>query len=114
MARIINLQKALTTRFYTRGLSGERVIKVTDPLIPSNETPVVFRLVDGRAETRLADDAKPHVEADITTFTQVLCGYMKAIDAYRLGRFKADEESCAWLDKIIADAPLHIQSGDWF
>jgi predicted acetyltransferase len=114
MARIINLPKALTTRFYTRGISGERIIKVTDPLIPSNETPVVFRLVDGRAETRFADDAQPQVETDITTFTQVLCGYMKAIDAYRLGRFKADEDSCTWLDKIIADAPLYIQQGDWF
>lgn len=114
MARIINLPKALTTRFYTRGLSGERIIKVTDPLIPSNETPVVFRLVDGRAETRFADDAQPQIEADIVTFTQVLCGYMKAIDAYRLGRFKADEDSCTWLDKIIADAPLYIQQGDWF
>jgi predicted acetyltransferase len=114
VARIINLPKALTTRFYTRGLSGERIIKVTDPLIPSNETPIVFRLVDGRAETRFADDAQPQIEVDITTFTQVFCGYMKAIDAYRLGRFKTDEDTCTWLDKIIADSPLYIQQGDWF
>jgi predicted acetyltransferase len=114
MARIINLPKALTTRFYTRGMSGEKVLKVTDPLIPSNEDPLVFRLVDGRAETHPASDRKPQVETDISTLTQILCGYLKASDARRLGWFKADEDTCSWLDKIIVDTPLYIQAGDWF
>lgn len=115
MARIINLPKALTTRFYTRGMSGERVLKVTDPLIPSNEELLVFRLVDGRAETHPAgDDAAPQIETDILTLSQILCGYLKAMDARRLGRFNTDEDTCSWLDKIIVDTPLFIQAGDWF
>jgi predicted acetyltransferase len=114
MGRIINLPKALTSRFYTRGLSGERILQVTDPLIPANETPLVFRLVDGRAETRPAEAGKPQIETDIATLSQVLCGYMKAIEAYRLGLLKASEETCTWLDKIIVDTPLYIQPGDWF
>jgi len=114
VGRIINMPQALTTRFYTRGMSGERVLKVTDPLIPANEEPIVFRLVDGRAETKPAGDRHPQVETDVTTLTQILCGYLKAMDAYRLGRVKADEDTCSWLDKIIVDAPLFIQAGDWF
>lgn len=115
VGRIINLPKAFTTRFYTRGVSGEVVFKVADPLIPLNEEPLVFRLVDGRAETRSAGaDVQPDVETDIATLTQVLCGYMKAVDARKLGRFTADEDTCSWLDKIIVDTPLYIQAGDWF
>ena len=114
MARIINLSKALTTRFYTRGMSGERVLKVVDPLIPGNEELIVFRLVDGRAETRPAGESKPQIETDIRTLSQILCGYLKAMDARRLGRFKTDEDTASWLDKIIVDTPLFIQAGDWF
>jgi predicted acetyltransferase len=114
MARIINLPKAFTTRFYTRGISGEVVFKVSDPLIPLNEDPIVFRLVDGRAETRSAGESDVQVEADIGTLTQVFCGYLKAVDAYRLGRLSATEDICSWLDKIIADTPLFIPTGDWF
>jgi predicted acetyltransferase len=114
MARIINLPKAFTTRFYTRGMSGELVFKVRDPLIPLNEEPITFRLVDGRAETRAAGDSPIQVETDIATLTQVLTGYLKAVDAYRLGRIAAEEDTCTWLDKIIVDTPLFIQAGDWF
>lgn len=115
MGRIINLAKAFTTRFYTRGVSGELTFKVTDPLIPANEEPIVFRLVDGRAETRPAEGKLPGaIETDITTLTQILCGYMTAVDARKLGRFATDEDTCSWLDKIIVDAPLFIQAGDWF
>ncbi len=114
VARIINLPKALTTRFYTRGVSGRKVLKVADPLIPANEETIAFRLVDGRAETHPAGNKKPDIETDITTLTQILCGYMKAMDAHRLGRFKTDEDTCSWLDKIIVDTPLFIQAGDWF
>ncbi len=114
MARIINLSKALTTRFYTRGVSGVRLMKVTDPFIPANEEVFEFRLVDGRAETNPAPEATPQIETDIVTMTQILCGYMKAMDAYQLGRFKTTEDTCSWLDKIIIDTPLFIQAGDWF
>ncbi len=114
MGRIIDLPKALTTRFYTRGVSGERVLKVTDPLLPANEAPIVFRLVDGRAETRPAGDAAPQIETDIATLTQVICGYLSAADARRLGRFVTDADTASWLDKIMADAPLFIPAGDWF
>lgn len=115
MGRIINLAKAFTTRFYTRGVSGELTFKVTDPLIPANEEPIVFRLVDGRAETRPAEgNLSAAIETDITTLTQILCGYMKAVDARKLGRFATDEDTCSWLDKIIVDSPLFIQAGDWF
>ena len=115
MGRIINLPKAFTTRFYTRGVSGELVFKVADPLLPANEEPIVFRLVDGRAETRpAAGEIQSAIETDIATLTQILCGYMTAIDARRLGRFATDEDTCSWLDKIIVDTPLFIQAGDWF
>ncbi|HRV91475.1 MAG TPA: GNAT family N-acetyltransferase [Anaerolineae bacterium] len=114
VARIIHVPEAFTARFYTRGMSGERVFKITDPLLPANEEPIRFRLVDGRPETQLASDAKIQVETDIGTLTQVLCGYLKAKDANLLGRFKASEDTCSWLDQIIADSPLYIQGGDWF
>jgi predicted acetyltransferase len=114
MGRIINLSEALTTRFYTRGMSGERVLKVRDPQVPANEAPIVFRLVDGRAETRPAGDAAPQIETDISTLTQVMCGYLTSADARRLGRFNTDADTASWLDKITADAPLYIQAGDWF
>jgi predicted acetyltransferase len=114
VGRIINLPAALTARFYTRGLSGERVLKVSDPLIPNNEEPLVFRLVDGRAETRAADNRDPQIETDIATLTQILCGYLSSVNARRLGRLQADEETCSWLDRAIEDTPLYIQAGDWF
>ncbi len=114
VGRIINLPKALTTRFYTRGMSGVRVLKVTDPLLPANEELIAFRLVDGRAETHPAESHEPDIETDIATLTQILCGYMKAMDAYRLGRFKTKEDTASWIDKIIVDTPLYIQAGDWF
>ncbi|RME79859.1 MAG: GNAT family N-acetyltransferase [Chloroflexi bacterium] len=115
MARIINLPAALTARFYTRGLSGERTLKVHDRFIPTNEEPLVFRIVDGRAETRPADNGKrPDIETDIGTFTQVLCGYITPTDARRLGRFHADENTCSWLEKAITDTPLYVPAGDWF
>ncbi len=114
MGRIINLPLALTTRFYTRGLSGERIIRVKDPLIPTNEAPILFRLVDGRAETRAADGRNPQIETDITTLTQVMNGYLSPHDARRLGRLQTDEDTCSWLAKAIVDSPLYIQAGDWF
>jgi predicted acetyltransferase len=114
MGRIINLPLALTTRFYTRGLSGERVIRVKDPQIPTNEAPILFRLVDGRAETRSADGRVPQIETDISTLTQVICGYISPYDARRLGRLQTDEDTCSWLAKAIVDSPLYIQAGDWF
>jgi predicted acetyltransferase len=114
VARIINLSIALTKRFYARHMSGERVIRISDPLIPTNEEPLLFRLVDGRAETRSADGRKPHVETDIGTMTQILCGYLTAQDARRLGRLQGNEDTCSWLDKAVADSPVYIQAGDWF
>lgn len=114
MARIIHVPEAFTARFYTRGMSGERVFQITDPLIPANEEPILFRLVDGRPETKQASDAKVQVKTDIGTLTQVLCGYLKAKEANLLGRFHASEDTCSWLDQIIADDPLFIQGGDWF
>ncbi len=114
MGRIINLPLALTSRFYTRGMSGERVLKINDPLIPTNEEPLVFRLVDGRAETRPANSKSPHIETDVATFTQILGGYLTMVDARRLGRLQADEDTCSWLDKAIEDTPLYVQAGDWF
>lgn len=114
MGRIISLPKALTTRFYTRAMSGERVLKISDPLIPANEEPLLFRVIDGRPETRAANGVEPQVETDIRTFSQILCGYLSAKDAQYIGRLKADEGSCIWLDKLIADTPLFIQAGDWF
>jgi predicted acetyltransferase len=114
MGRIINLRLALTTRFYTRGLSGERVIRVKDPSIPTNEAPILFRVVDGRAETRSTDGRKPQIETDITTLTQVICGYLSPFDARRLGRLQTDEDTCSWLAKAIVDNPPYIQGGDWF
>lgn len=114
MARIINLPAALTARFYTRGMSGERVIQVTDPLIHTNEEPLLFRVVDGRPETHPADGLDPQIRTDIATMTQILCGYLTAKDASLLGRFEADERTCTWLDQISADSPLYIQPGDWF
>jgi predicted acetyltransferase len=113
MGRIINLRTALTARFYSRHMSGERVIRVHDPLIPTNEEPIQFRLVDGRAETHTTD-RKPHVETDIGALSQILCGYLSTVDARRLGRLQADEDTCSWLDQAIADNPLYIQAGDWF
>ena len=109
-----SLAKAFTSRFYTRGMSGERVFKVTDPLIAANEAPFVFRLVDGRAETRPATSEAIQVETDIATLTQVVCGYMKAKDARLLGHFRTDEDTASWLDQIIVDTPLNVQAGDWF
>jgi predicted acetyltransferase len=114
MGRIINLPLALTTRFYTRGLSGERVLKVSDPLIPTNEEPLLFRLVDGRAETRPADSRKVQLETDIGSLTQIMCGYLSPFDARRLGRLQTSEDTCSWLAKAIADSPVYIQAGDWF
>jgi predicted acetyltransferase len=114
VARIINLPRALTTRFYTRGLSGERVLQVTDPLIPTNEEPLIFRVVDGRPETHAANGRQPQIKTDIGTLSQILCGYLSADDAYFLGRFDADKDTCSWLNQIIADSPLYIQAGDWF
>jgi predicted acetyltransferase len=114
VGRIINLPIALTKRFYARHMSGERVIRISDPLIPTNEEPLLFRLVDGRAETRSADGRKPQIETDIGTMTQILCGYLTAQDARRLGRLQANEDTCSWLDKAIADSPIYIQAGDWF
>jgi len=114
MARIINLPKALTSRFYTRGMSGERILKVTDPLIPKNEEIISFRLVDGRAETHPAPGSQPQIETDISTLTQIVCDYLEPTDARRLGRLKTDEDTASWLDHIIVDTPLFIQAGDWF
>ncbi|MDM8520677.1 GNAT family N-acetyltransferase [Anaerolineales bacterium HSG6] len=115
MARITTLHTALTKRFYARHMQGQRIIKLTDPFIPENESAVIFRLVDGRAESKIAPPNKtPQIETDIGTFTQILAGYLPAIDAQRLGLLKANEDTCSWLDKAIADSPLYIQSGDWF
>ena len=114
MGRIINLSKALTTRFYNRTISGERVLKITDPLIPTNEDALIFRVVDGRPEVHSAKGLTPQIETDIRTFSQILCGYLSAKDAQYIGWLRADESSCSWLDKIIADTPLFIQAGDWF
>lgn len=114
MGRIINLPVALKSRFYSRHMSGERVIRVTDPLIPTNEEPLIFRLVDGRAETRPANDHKVHIETDIGTLSQIICGYVTAVDARRLNRLQADSDTCSWLDQAIVDSPLYVQAGDWF
>lgn len=115
MGRIINLPTALTARFYTRGMSGERSLKVTDSIIPTNEEPLVFRLVDGRAETRPADNnGQVQIETDIGTLSQILCGYMTMKDAQRLDRVQTDEDTCSWFDQAIADTPLYVQAGDWF
>ena len=113
MGRIINLSAALTARFYSRHMSGERVIRVKDPIIPTNEEPLQFRLVDGRAETR-PSERKPQLETDIATMSQILCGYISAMDARRLSRLQADEDTCSWFDHAIVDSPLYIQTGDWF
>ncbi len=114
MGRIINLPAAMTARFYSRHMSGERTLQVTDPLIATNEQAIVFRLVDGRAETRPANGRKPQIKTDIGTFSQILCGYLTPMDARRLGRLEGDEDTCSWLNQAIVDSPLYIQPGDWF
>ncbi|MFQ5577834.1 MAG: enhanced intracellular survival protein Eis [Anaerolineae bacterium] len=114
MLRIIDLPEALTSRFYPHNMMGNRVLKIHDPHIPANQTPLRFRIVDGRPETQPAGNNPPQIETDIGTFSQIFCGFLLPEQARRLKRLHADDETVAWLGKAMATRPLYIQPGDWF
>ncbi len=114
MLRIIHLSEALTARFYPHNMMGHRILKIHDSLLPANEQSLKFRIVDGRPETRPADDAPADIETDIATFSQIYCGFLAPETARRLGRLRADDESVAWLGRAMQTRPLYMHSGDWF
>lgn len=114
MLRIVHLAEALTSRFYPHDMMGHRILKITDPQLSANETPIRFRIVDGRPEAQPAPDEAPHITTDIATFSQIFCGYVSPAEARRLGQLQADDESVAWLGKAMQTKPLFIHRGDWF
>ena len=114
LLRIINLKEALTSRFYPHNMMGNRVIKLSDPQIPDNETPVNFRTVDGRPDIIPVEGQFPDIEADIGTFSQIFCGFLTPEVARRLGRLEANDETVEWLTRAMVAKPLFIPNGDWF
>jgi predicted acetyltransferase len=114
MLRVINLSQALTERFYPSAMMGERVIQIADPHLPQNQTPLRFRIVDGRGETHSADNETPDIRTDIVTFSQIYCGFLPPAQARRQGKLIADDDSVAWLGQAMAAKPLYIHQNDWF
>ncbi len=114
MLRVINLSQALTERFYPSAMMGERVIQIADPHLPQNQTPLRFRIVDGRGETHSADNETPDIRTDIVTFSQIYCGFLPPVQARRQGKLIADDDSVAWLGQAMAAKPLYIHQNDWF
>ncbi len=113
MLRVINLSQALTARFYPADLRGKHTLKINDPHLPQNSRPLTLRIVDGRAETHLADTA-PDIETDIVTFSQIYAGFIHPADARRLGKLAASEDAVAWLARAMAIRPLYMPQADWF
>ncbi|MFQ5613120.1 MAG: enhanced intracellular survival protein Eis [Anaerolineae bacterium] len=114
MLRIIDIEEALTSRFYPPDMMGEAVFKIDDPQLPANAEPIALRLVDGRPETSPAGDRKPQVETDIVTFSQIYCGFLPPAQARRLNRLTIDDDLLVWLGRAMAAHPLFIHAGDWF
>jgi len=114
MLRIINLSQALTERFYPSAMMGARVIQIADPHLPQNQTPLKFRIVDGRGETHPAENTPPDIRTDIGTFSQIYCGFLHPAQARRQGKLIADDDSVAWLGQAMTAKPLYIHQNDWF
>ena len=113
MLRVINLDAALTSRFYPADLQGRYVLKINDPHLPQNNTPLQLRIVDGRAETHPAHNAAD-IETDIITFSQIYCGFLHPAAARRLGKLSAADDAVTWLGRAMATRPLYIPQADWF
>ncbi len=114
MLRVINLSQALTERFYPADLRGKYILRVTDPHLPENQSPLQLRIVDGRAETHPAGASAVDIETDIITFSAIYGGFLHPADARRLGKLIADDDAVAWLGRAMAARPLFIQQADWF
>lgn len=114
MIRVIDVVEVLTTRFYPHDMMGNRILKIHDPQLPKNQEPVNFRIVDGRPDIIPLDDKSPQVEIDIAIFSQIICGFLSPETAHRLGWLQADDETVAWLSKVMVADPLFIHKGDWF
>ncbi len=114
MLRVINLAQALTERFYPANLQGQVTLKIADPQLPHNSTPLQFRVVDGRAETHPASADAVDVETDIITFSKIYCGFLHPAHARRLGKLTAGDAAVEWLGRAMATRPLYIHPTDWF
>jgi len=97
MLRIIDLPGALCARGY--GHDGVLTIRATDSYAPGGSMACTLRVRGGRG-TAEPDRGGAQLATDVATLAQIYTGYLRATDAVRLGRARAD----TWETARLADA----------
>lgn len=119
MLRVVHAPTALRERSYPAGLSAGFTVRITDDHLPENKTPLRVQIADGAANVAPAaetshPDGPATAEMDIMTFSELYAGVLRAEDARRVGRLRADDATCAKLTQAFATAPLFMHQTDWF
>lgn len=104
MLRVVSVARALEARGYASMLSCEFVLRVHDPLIAGNSTPLHINIGAGNAETRpaIGSEAKHAIELDIRHLGPILTGMQSATQLASLGLVRGVAAETAKLDAAFA------------
>lgn len=104
MLRVVNVAGALEARGYAEALACEFVLRIRDPLLGANNTPLHVSIGAGTAETRPANGAEAEhaIDLDIRHFGPILTGMQCATQLALLGLVRGAKAETAKLDAAFA------------
>lgn len=113
MLRVVHLPAALAARRYPAGVEAEFTLHVEDAQLPANRAPLHVRIAGGAAQVT-PTAARPQVQCDIATWSQLYAGALSPWQARTVGTLHGDDATCAALSAAFAAAPWHMHPADWF
>jgi predicted acetyltransferase len=114
MVRLVDVAEALRRRRCDPELAGSWSMEVTDPVLDGAPRVLSVTLEGGRARVEEAGGARPVVECDVVTLSQLFCGVVRASDARWYGRLRADDDTLPLLDRAFTGPVPFVHPADWF
>jgi predicted acetyltransferase len=93
MLRIINVEQALQARGYTKDITAELHLQVTDELLPENSDRWILEVVNGQGKVRRG--GKADLKLSILALATLYTGLFSPQQLYLLGQLEATEAAMA-------------------
>lgn len=108
MLRVVDLPAAMRSRGYRSDLDATLILRVVDHHAQWNTGAWSLRLRGGRADVETSSD-DADLRCDITTLSQLFCGYLLPSQALALGKLEApNREAVPVADKIFRAPPTFM------
>ncbi len=101
MVRVVDFERAISLRGFSRCVDGGVVIRVDDSLFAENDGVWRIAVRDGKGSA-VRTDIEPQAVMDITTFAPIYTGFMSASQMAHNGRLTGEQSAIEMLDGLFA------------